>query len=73
MTKPNLKSFKTLFESGADFSITEEQYLNEAGTTLPKMPYLEKKSALANMAKSFGYELKVKNVIIFCKKTSGGN
>ena len=68
MSKPNLSSFELLFQSGESFSITEEQYLKEVGLNFPKQPYLQKSSALAKMAKTYGYEIKVKNIIVFCEK-----
>lgn len=68
MPKPNLHSFKKLFQSGKSFSITREQYQKDSGATLPKQPYLQKNSALARMAKEYGYDIKVENVIIFCEK-----
>ena len=68
MAKPNLSSFKVLFQSGRSFSITEEQYLKESGLNFPKQPYLQNNSALAKMAKTYGYEIKVKNILVFCEK-----
>ena len=68
MKKPNLSSFELLFQSGKSFSITEEQYFKEAGLNFPKQPYLQKDSALARMAKVYGYEIKVKNILVFCEK-----
>ena len=68
MAKPNLNSFELLFQSGKSFSITEEQYLKESGQNFPRQPYLQKASALARMAKIYGYEIKVKNILVFCEK-----
>lgn len=68
MAKPNLSSFELLFQSGESFSITEEQYLKEAGLNFPKQPYLQTNSALAKMAKNYGYEIKIKNIVIVCEK-----
>ena len=68
MAKPNLSSFELLFQSGKSFSITEEQYFKESGLNFPQQPYLQKSSALAKMAKAYGYEIKVKNVVVFCEK-----
>ncbi len=68
MAKPNLSSFELLFQSGKSFSITEEQYQKEAGLNFPKQPYLQNNSALAKMAKEYGYEIKIKNIIVFCEK-----
>ena len=68
MAKPNLSSFKLLFQSGKSFSITEEQYIKESGLNLPQQPYLQKSSALAKMAKEYGYAIEVKNLLVFCVK-----
>ncbi len=68
MAKPNLTNFEALFKSGENFSITEEQYLQESGQRFPKQPYLQNNSALARMAKSYGYEIKVENVLVILKK-----
>ena len=73
MAKPKLNSFKLLFQSGKSFSITEEQYIKESGLKFPKQPYLQTSSPLAQMAKMYGYEIVVKNIVVFCKKRSNGN
>lgn len=68
MAKLNLNNFETLFKSGKNFSITENQYQQETGNNFPRCPYLEKNSALARMARLYGYEIKLQNVIVLCKK-----
>ena len=73
MAKPNLSSFEVLFKSGKNFSITEEQYLQESGLQFPQQPYLQNNSALAKMAKFYGYEIKVKNILVVCEKKENEN
>lgn len=68
MAKPNLSSLKLLFQSGKSFSITEDQYTKEAGLNFHKQPYLQTSSALAKMAKAYGYKIVVKNIVVFCEK-----
>lgn len=51
-----------------NFSITEEQYLQESGLQFPQQPYLQNNSALAKMAKIYGYEIKVRNILVVCEK-----
>lgn len=66
MAKPNLSSFERLFQPGKSFSITEEQYIKESGLNFPQQPYLQNSSALAKMAKDYGYKIKVENILVFC-------
>lgn len=68
MAKLDLSSFELLFQSGENFSITENQYQQETGQNFPQCPYLERNSALARMARSYGYEVKLQNVIVLCER-----
>lgn len=68
MKQTSLSNFQKLFQSGKNFSITEKQYQTEVGRDFPKMPYLQNSSALARMAKEYGYELKIESIIVHCEK-----
>lgn len=66
-----LKSDKLLplFKANEDFSLTETQYQKSTGRTLPKdNNYLKNKSALANLAKEFGFVVEIQEKIIRLKK-----
>ena len=70
---PRLDSIRTLLESGESFSLTEKDYAKTTGTPLPKESYyLKNVSALARLAKEYGYELIVqeRTVTIVKKKKS---
>lgn len=63
--KPNLKSIETLMKSGGVFQLTASQYLKETGSSLPKSSwYLINRSALAQLAQKFGYQVKVQERIV---------
>lgn len=65
--KPNFNELKKLFEANKDFELTDAQYEKKTGIPLPKDKYYTKtKSALANIAKEYGYCVEVieKKVIL---------
>lgn len=70
--KLNLSAFEPLLEQGNRFEVTEEQYENSVGTTMPKTYYLKKNSPVAKLAKEYGYQIQVEErihrVMIFTKK-----
>lgn len=71
VSKPNLSKIASLFASNEDFSLTEEQYFNTTGASLPKSTYyLLKDSAISKLAQKFGYTIEVKSRTICLKKTS---
>lgn len=66
MAKPNLSEIERRLNYGDDFSLTDAQYKKQAGLALPKRKdYLEKKSAVAKLAKTFGFSIKVQEKTIF--------
>lgn len=68
--KPNFNKLKKLFEANEDFELTDAQYERKTGVALPKDKYYTKtKSALANIAKEYGYYIDVieKRVILIRK------
>lgn len=69
MKKPNLEKLLPLLESGEEFSLTETQYLQKTGATLPKdIYYLKNKSALSKKVKEYGYCILIKEKTISLKK-----
>ncbi len=67
--KPKFDKLLPLFETGEDFSLTERQYEKSTGATLPKyFDYLKKKSALANIAKEYGFTVEIQEKTICLKK-----
>lgn len=57
---PKLDSIRKLLESGESFSLTEKEYAKKTGVPLPKEnKYIKNNSALANLAKEYGYELAI--------------
>ncbi len=67
--KPDLSSLLPLFESNADFSLTEEQYEEMTNAHLPQnSKYIEKNSALSRFASKYGFELNVIQRTVQCKK-----
>ena len=69
MKKPNLKEIERRLAYGDNFSLTDEQYKKRTGLALPKRKsYLEKDSAVAKLAKSQGYSIKVQERTIFFVK-----
>lgn len=66
MAKPNLSEIKRRLTYGDNFSLTDAQYKKRTGLALPKRKdYLESKSAVAKLAKKFGYSVKVQERIVF--------
>ena len=74
MAKPNLSQIELQLKSGHNFSLTEEQYLQTTGTTIPRNPsYLKTRSAIARLAKQYGYQVKKQvhiTVVLFEKEPS---
>lgn len=69
MTKPNFDTMVNLLESGQDFSLTEKQYFQHTGATLPKDPYyLKNNSALSKIATEYGYYITVTERTISLKR-----
>ena len=69
MAKLNFGKIIPLFEADQEFSLTESQYLKSVGQPLPKdYYYLKNKSALANEARKYGYEIEVKEKTVCLKK-----
>ena len=69
MTKPSFEKLLTLFESGTEFALTETQYLEHTGATLPRnIYYLKNNSALSKKAREYGYFITVKEKTICLKK-----
>lgn len=61
MGKLKVDKLLPLFEAKEDFSLTEKQYEKSTGKPLPKgYYYLKNKSALANLAKKYGYIIEIK-------------
>ena len=71
MKKPIFEKLLPLLESGEEFSLTETQYLQKTGATLPKnIYYLKNNSAFSKKAKEYGYDITVKEKTICLKKHS---
>ena len=69
MKKPIFEKLLPLLESGEDFSLTETQYLQKTGASLPKsIYYLKNNSALSKTAKEYGYYITVTEKTISLKK-----
>ncbi len=69
--RPDLTELLPLFEAQADFSLTETQYAEKTGATLPKDSYyLLRKSAVAKAAAQHGFALFVNERTISFKKTN---
>lgn len=59
-TKPKLDLIEKLLQNGKDFSLTDESYNKKTGAWLPRnKSYTEKKSALANLCKEYGFKVVV--------------
>lgn len=66
MGKPNLTEIERRLTYGDNFSLTDAQYQKRTGLALPKRKsYLENDSAVAKLAKSQGYSIKVQEKKIF--------
>ena len=60
MRHPDLSKIRVLLESGKEVRITREKYISLAGIDLPQSKsYTEKSSALARLAHSLGFDVKV--------------
>ena len=69
MKRPDLQEIMPLLEAGSDFSLTERQYQEKTGVTLPKNPsYLKKNSALARTAEKYGFKIEILSRTISLKK-----
>ena len=69
MAKIRFEKIIPLFDAGEDFSLTETQYRNSTGKTLPKdYYYLKNKSALAKEAKKFGFQIEIQEKTVSFKK-----
>ena len=69
MKKPNFENLLPLLESGNEFSLTESQYEESTGATLPKnFYYLKNKSSFSKKVKEYGYCITIKERIICLKK-----
>jgi len=69
MAKLNFEKLIPLFEANEEFSLTESQYEKNVGKALPKdFYYLKNNSALAKVAKEYGYKLTVEERIVCFKK-----
>lgn len=71
MAKLNFEKITPLFEADQEFSLTESQYLKSVGYPLPKDSYyLKNKSALANEARKYGYQVEIKEKVVCLKKSN---
>ena len=71
MNIPKLQNIDKLLSIGKNFSLTESQYYNETEATLPKdFYYLKNKSAIAKLAKKYGYKILIKEKTILFEKES---
>ena len=67
--QPNLTELLPLFEAQGDFSLTEAQYAEKTGASLPKdASYLLKRSAVAKFAAGRGYTLFLNERTVSFKK-----
>ena len=65
MSRPDLESIKRKLEYGKEFAITDEQYRKKTGVDMPKSIYYTKtKSAVANLAKAYGFKLEIQQKVI---------
>lgn len=68
-SKPKFEKLLSLFEAQSDFSLTESQYEKSTGAALPKdFYYLKSKSALATLAKKYGFSVEIQEKTICLKK-----
>lgn len=67
--KPKINNLEIFFKRGENFSLTDAQYEKETGAMLPKSPYyIKNKSALAKMAKKYGFCIEVIEKTVIIKK-----
>ena len=58
MSKPDLTKIEKLLKSGEDFSLNDAQYKSKTGLSIPKNPYyLIKNSAIAKLARRYGFRI----------------
>lgn len=71
MKRPNFEKIISLLEADEEFSLTEKQYAKSTGKALPKNDYyLKNGSALARIAKKYGYVVEVQAKTICLKKAN---
>lgn len=69
MAKINFENLTPLFQANKEFSLTESQYEQSVGKSLPKnFYYLKTESALAKEAKKHGYYIEIKEKTVSFKK-----
>lgn len=69
MAKPSFEKIIPLLEAKKNFSLTEKQYEESTGVTLPKGNYyLQNKSALSRIAKEYGFVVEIQERIVSLKK-----
>lgn len=60
MAKINFAKLSNKFNSGKDFILTRQQYINAVGKDIPQdKRYTETKSAISKEARSYGYTINV--------------
>ena len=60
MSKPKLGKIEEIMEKGKNFTITRAQYINYTGADIPQdKNYTKKRSAIAKMARLYGYDIEV--------------
>ncbi|GEM_PF-3122699 len=63
MSRPKLNRIEEQLKAGAEFTLTEEQYLTMTGTGIPiDNSYLKNRSAVARLAEKYNYHIVVKKV-----------
>lgn len=66
MSKPNLSEIERRLSYEEDVSFTDSQYKKHTGLPLPKRKdYLEKRSAVAKLARRMGFSVQVQEKTIF--------
>ena len=71
MSKIDFSKIHEMLKSSTNFSLSEKQYKNLTGRTMPKdTSYLTKKSALANFARSLDLLIQVHERTITFEKAS---
>ncbi len=69
MNKPNLSSIESLLSTGKKFALTETQYHKETSATMPKsFYYLKNNSAVAKLAKRYGFKIELQEKTILFEK-----
>lgn len=63
--KPKLALIEKMLQKGNSFTLTDDSYKNKTGAWLPKdKSYTEKRSALAELCKKYGFKVTVIQQII---------